>query len=139
MIGPLIDGMMPFFREQAESLFTDIIVIYEVTKERAPATSGYIYTTTTVYIGPGKIQFFDNAHEQKAIAGGREFIIDRSFLHLPHAVPHLAIDQYLAVLSSPTSPLLASEDREWRITNVPVKTRATSLRLPILEEMSTHG
>lgn len=139
MIAAFVDGLLPFFRAQAESMFTDTVVIYAITRVRVPESSSYDYEYTTVYIGPGKVQFFDNAYEQKAIAGGREFIIDRSFLHLPHDTPHLAVDQYIQVLDSPTSPQLAMENRTWRITNVPIKTRASSLRLPILEEMSTHG
>lgn len=139
MITQFVDGLLPFFRQQAASQMTDTVAIFAVSKTRLAATSSYTYEYTTIYIGPGKIQFFDNAYEQKAIAGGQEFIIDRSFLHLPHDTPHIEMDQYVQVLESATSPQLMTDDRVWRITNVPVKTRATALRLPILEELSVHG
>lgn len=118
-------------RRAAERGMTDTVEIYEVTEAESGDGLDIIETETVHYRGPGKIQFFDAAYEQSAVAGAHTHVIDRSFLHVPHDTTAVAIDRYVRVVASGVNPRLIG--RKWRIANFPDKSQATALRLPIEE------
>lgn len=116
-------------RAAAERLMLDTIAVYRVTREWDEPSGEYAEATETVYLGPGKFQFFDAAYEQTPEAGGHAFVQARSFVHLPASTTGIQVDDVAVSLESPLAP--AIEGVEHRITSVPLKSLATSLRLPV--------
>lgn len=110
---------------------TDTIAVYEVASDYDESTGLYEDTTTTVYLGPGKIQFFDGTYEQTPVAGAHTFVLSRASVHLPADTTGLAPDQLVTVVASHLTPAIVGH--VWRLANVTVKSQATALRLPIEE------
>ena len=129
----LIDLVMAG-RRAAESLMTDEWAVYRLgNKVLNKATAEYEQATTTVYIGPGKLQSFES-YESKPQAGAHQFVEQRPSLHLPISTSgEVAINDIAVRTACPTNPDLIGT--EVRIAARPSgdKTHATANRFPTSE------
>lgn len=121
-------------RRLAQRRMKDEWVVYRLGKKELDHTTGeYTQPTTTVYIGPGKLQSFES-YESKPEAGAHQFVEMRPHLHLPVSTSgDVAVDDVAVRTACPYNPDLV--DTEVRIAGTPSghKTAATSNRFPVSE------
>lgn len=118
-------------RAAAERNMTSTVKVSRLARAFDEATGTYADSWTTVYEGPGKLQFFDNAYEQTPVAGGHTFITGRQMVHLPVGASGIQVDDVVEVVADALNPGLLG--RTWRVTNTPAKSHQTALRFPVEE------
>jgi hypothetical protein len=119
-------------RVAAERMMTDTVLIRrrtgwgpinETTGVKSP-------TYLTVYTGKCRIQSYQ-PFESTPVAGGQQFTVQRTALHIPVTVLGVAIDDVAIMQTSPMNPALVG--RAFRIAGLHHKTNQTSQRLMVDE------
>jgi len=119
-------------RRAALKGMTDTWLVYRVGLEWSDAAGADVETTTTVYVGPGKLQSYES-YEQTPNAGGHEYTVMRPHLHLPLGVEAADVAPKDVAVCTASVADAAMVGVELTIEGRQLKTYMTARRFPVSE------
>lgn len=135
MIGGILAGLMPFFREQAESMMVDACTITRggepvVDDETGVVTDG---AGVIVYQGPCKVQS-SNSSTASPDAGGHSFVVVSRQVHIPANAADIQDDDVATLTASRLNSFTVG--KKYRVEGFTPDTSDTAARLPVKEMTS---
>ena len=131
MIGDILAGVVPFLREQAESLMLDTCTI---TRPGPPATdpnTGDVTNTpTTVYTGKCKVQSKDSATATPE-AGEHTFTVVSRQVHIPANAADVQDGDVVTLTASRLNAFTVG--KQYRVSGFTPDSFDTAARLPVKE------
>jgi hypothetical protein len=134
VIGAVLAGVLPFLREQAESLMVDACTITRggdpVTD---PNTGEVTATATTVYTGKCKVQS-SNSSTASPDAGGHMFVVVSRQVHIPANAADVVDGDVVTVTASLLNAFTVGN--QYRVEGFTPDSFDTAARLPVKEMTS---
>ena len=131
MIGGILAGMVPFLREQAESLMLDTCTIDRPGEPVTdPETGDVTNTPTTVYSGKCKVQSKDSATANPE-AGGATFTVVSRQVHIPANAADVQDGDVVTLTASRLNAFTVG--KQYRVEGFTPDSFDTAFRLPVKE------
>lgn len=127
MLSDAIEWGLPFFREQAELLMTDLVEIRRVVGTSVdPLTGRDEAELEMVYNGKAKLSSFEGYEASREVVL-HSSVTQRMSIHIPVGAYRSSVGDVVRIVHS-SDPLLVG--REYRVTQeAPFKTHATAYRI----------
>lgn len=131
MIGGILAGVVPFLREQAESLMLDACTITRPGEPVTdPITGDVTNTPVTVYEGKCKVQSKDSATSSPE-AGEHTFTVVSRQVHIPANAADVQDGDVVTITASLLNAFTVG--KQYRVQGFTPDTFDTAFRLPVKE------
>ena len=134
MIGGILAGMVPFFREQADSTMLDTCTVHRPgAPVTDPDTGAVTPSLTLIYTGKCKVQQ-TIAQSSNPTAGGHSFTVQSTRWDTPVSAGPFAVNDVVTMTSGELDPQLIG--RVFRVVELFHKSMATAQRTRVEEVTS---